>query len=155
MADELKPLESEEDVDGILMLALRKQGSAEDDLRGRLILSAEEMGISASELAAAERDYVKQKAERAEFHEFRRRQVGDFREHFFTYIIVNTFLVAVDFLGNRQISWAMWPILGWGIGLAFHAWGSLNSSSDSFLQEFERFRSKSLVRKGAPRDGDA
>lgn len=146
MADESSPLKSDEDVDGILMLALRRQGREENDLRGRLRAAAEEIGISESELAEAEIEYAKTKHDKADFHEFRRRQVRDFREHFFTYLLVNTFLVSIDFISDQKIEWAMWPILGWGIGLAFHAWGSLNSGSDSFLEEFENYKRKALLK---------
>lgn len=155
MAEDLRPLSCDEDVDGILMVALKKQGRSEDDLRQRLKMTADEMGISEAELAEAEREYARHKEERSDFLEFRRRQIRDFREHLFTYLLVNAFLVVIDFWSDRQIEWAMWPIIGWGIGIGFHAWGALNPTSDSFLQEFDKFRRKSLSRMSTDRETES
>jgi hypothetical protein len=140
MADRTDALMTEEDVDEVLKLALRKQGREDHDLRARLVEAAEELGISPEELAAAEQEYALGKEERREFHEFKQRQVREFREHFFAYIIINTLLVAINWITAGTVNWAIWPILGWGIGLAFHAWGSLNTGSESFQEEFSNFR---------------
>ncbi len=142
MADRLDALMTEEDVDEVLKLALRRQGRADEDLRSRLVAAAEELGISPEELVLAEEEYALSKEERKEFHEFKQRQVREFREHFFAYIIINTLLVAINWITSGTVNWAIWPILGWGIGLAFHAWGSLNSGSESFQEEFSNFRRK-------------
>ena len=146
MADHLDALTTEEDVDEILKLALRRQGRCDEDLRNRLLAAAEELGISPDELQSAEEEYVKTKEEKTEFLEFHKRQVREFREHFFAYIIINTMLVVINFMTSQTVNWAIWPILGWGIGLAFHAWGSLNTGSDSFQEEFANFRRKRLRR---------
>ncbi len=140
MADRTDALITEEDVDEVLKLALRKQGRADQDLRARLVEAAEELGISPAELLQAEEEYALCKEERKEFHEFKQRQVREFREHFFAYIIINSLLVAINWITAGTVNWAIWPILGWGIGLAFHAWGSLNSGSESFQEEFSNFR---------------
>jgi hypothetical protein len=142
MADRLDALTSEEDVDEVLKLALRKQGHGDQDLRSRLTAAAEELGITPEDLALAEEEYAQTKEEKKEFLEFKRRQVREFREHFFAYIIVNTLLVAINWITVGTVNWAIWPILGWGVGLAFHAWGSLNSGSESFQEEFANFRRK-------------
>jgi hypothetical protein len=147
MADPMDALLSEEDVDEVLKLALRKQGHADPDLRSRLAAAAEELGITPDELALAEQEYAQTKEEKKEFVEFKRRQVREFREHFFAYIIINTLLVAINWITAGTVNWAIWPILGWGVGLAFHAWGSLNSGSESFQEEFANFRRKRRNKK--------
>jgi hypothetical protein len=40
--------------------------------------------------------------------------------HIFIYILVNLFLVFVDWFTDGSLNWAYWPILGWGIGLILH-----------------------------------
>lgn len=42
--------------------------------------------------------------------------------HLFVYMAVNAFLIAVNLSKSPDSIWAIWPILGWGIGLAAHAW---------------------------------
>ncbi len=139
----MESLTSDEDVDEVLKIALRNQGRCDPELRERLLATAAELGISERELAEAEEEHARRKSERTEFIEFKQRQVREFREHFFVYIVINTLLVGINFVTVGTVSWAIWPILGWGIGLAFHAWGSLNTGSESFQEEFASWRRKS------------
>ena len=44
-----------------------------------------------------------------------------FISHLAAYIIVNAFLFFIDYRTDRVIDWAYWPLIGWGIGLLFHA----------------------------------
>jgi len=57
----------------------------------------------------------------------------EFYEHLVSYLIVNTMLVAVWLiLGLTTGAWFPWPlfpIAGWGIGLAFHAWSAFGPTS--------------------------
>lgn len=49
----------------------------------------------------------------------------EFRQHATAYVVVNIVLVVIWALtSNGGYFWPIWPILGWGIGLAFHAWGT-------------------------------
>lgn len=41
--------------------------------------------------------------------------------HLGTYVIVISALFAIDLLTGSGIQWAYWPALGWGIGIAIHA----------------------------------
>lgn len=50
-------LQSEEDVEAILHLALKRKGSTERDLRERLLQSADELGLTPEEIDEAERLY--------------------------------------------------------------------------------------------------
>lgn len=44
-----------------------------------------------------------------------------FRRHLFAYVIVNAGLVAINLITSPGYYWFVWPMLGWGIGLAAHA----------------------------------
>ena len=47
----------------------------------------------------------------------------DFWSHVLAYIIVNAFLIGIwAWTANGTYFWPFWPLAGWGIGLAFHAW---------------------------------
>ena len=142
MDEKQAKLTSDEDVDEILKLALRQQGHGDSNLRQRLSASAEELGISEDALQRAEEAYLEQKDAEREFVEFRRRQRREFRDHLFMYLTVNAFLVGMNFYRDGEIGWAVWPILGWGIGVACHAWQALNSQSEPFQEEFEKFKQK-------------
>ena len=46
----------------------------------------------------------------------------DFRNHALVYCAVNTLLVVIWAVSGAGYFWPIWPIAGWGIALALHAW---------------------------------
>ena len=48
--------------------------------------------------------------------------LGDegFFYHFWSYVIVNVILIAVNLIFTPDKLWFYWPLLGWGIGLLAH-----------------------------------
>ncbi len=46
----------------------------------------------------------------------------DFSTHLAVYIIVNAMLVAIWAVSGAGYFWPIWPLLGWGIGVAINAW---------------------------------
>ena len=46
-----------------------------------------------------------------------------FRVHFAVYLAVNALLVAIWAITSAGYFWPIWPMLGWGIGVAAHAAG--------------------------------
>ncbi len=45
----------------------------------------------------------------------------EFRVHFAVYLAVNALLVLIWAITGAAYFWPVWPILGWGIGIAAHA----------------------------------
>jgi hypothetical protein len=74
----------------------------------------------------------KQKAEQTA-HQNAKLKV-EFRIHLITYIVVNTFLSAINLILSPDYIWVIWPVLGWGIGLLMHAI-NVRSSTNSTLKE--------------------
>jgi fatty acid desaturase len=71
----------------------------------------------------------------------------EFMEHLVSYLIVNTLLVTVwlvlGLTAGFWFPWPVFPIVGWGIGLAFHAWATFGTpsrpiSEESISREMER-----------------
>ena len=58
----------------------------------------------------------------------RLKQKRDFRTHLSVYVVVNALLVAIWALSGAGYFWPVWPILGWGVGMAFHWW-------DTYMQK--------------------
>jgi hypothetical protein len=46
-----------------------------------------------------------------------------FRLHLIIYAVVNALLIVVNLMTTPDKLWFYWPLLGWGIGLAGHAFG--------------------------------
>lgn len=41
--------------------------------------------------------------------------------HASVYVVVNAFLALVQMQTTPQVLWNLWPLAGWGLGLAIHA----------------------------------
>jgi hypothetical protein len=57
----------------------------------------------------------------------RLREQADFRSHLVVYLAVNALLVAIWWFTGAPFFWPVFPIFGWGIGLAVHAWAAFGS----------------------------
>jgi hypothetical protein len=65
----------------------------------------------------------------------------DFRTHVFMYIVVNAMLVGIWAVTGGGFFWPIFPILGWGIGIAGNAWdvyGRKPFTEDEIRREQER-----------------
>jgi hypothetical protein len=78
----------------------------------------------------------------------RLRKKRDFGTHIVVYVIVNAMLVAIWAITGAGFFWPIFPILGWGIGVAANAWdvyGRKPITEDEVQRETERLRSERPV----------
>jgi hypothetical protein len=64
-----------------------------------------------------------------------------FRVHAAIYAIVNLLLVAIWAFSGHSYFWPIWPIIGWGVGLAIHGWMTFFQkpiSEDEIRREMEK-----------------
>jgi uncharacterized membrane protein len=47
---------------------------------------------------------------------------SEFKAHLLAYVLVNAFLIAIWAVTGAGYFWPVFPIFGWGIGVAFNAW---------------------------------
>jgi hypothetical protein len=50
-------------------------------------------------------------------------EIKGFYSHLIAYVAVNVVLVIINLVTGPGYLWFVWPLLGWGIGLFFHAMG--------------------------------
>jgi 2TM domain len=65
----------------------------------------------------------------------------DFRSHVFIYVTVNAMLVVIWAITGADFFWPIFPILGWGVGVAANAWdvyGRRPIGEDEIQRETER-----------------
>jgi 2TM domain len=66
--------------------------------------------------------------------------------HAGVYLLVNLGLVAINLATSPHHLWFFWPALGWGLGLAAHAWAVLTALSGDHERavqaEMERLRAR-------------
>jgi hypothetical protein len=70
---------------------------------------------------------------------------ASFKSHLFTYMVVNGGLWLLWYFGNgyerNGFPWPVFPMVGWGIGLAFHYVGAyVFPKQNSVQQEFEKLK---------------
>jgi hypothetical protein len=73
----------------------------------------------------------------------RLRKKRDFGMHVLIYLLVNGFLVVIWAVTSGDFFWPIFPIAGWGIGLAANAWdvyGRRPISESEIRQEMDRLR---------------
>ena len=51
----------------------------------------------------------------------RAEELKEFYNHLLAYIIINAFLVVINFMTSPGYFWFKWPLIGWGLGLGIHA----------------------------------
>ena len=77
---------------------------------------------------------------------YRLKKKAEFRSHLTSYALVNAALVVIWALtsGPGSYFWPIWPILGWGVGIGFHAWETYGHrseiSEDQIRREMDRLR---------------
>jgi hypothetical protein len=64
--------------------------------------------------------------------------------HALAYLLVNGFLTLIWALNHGGFFWPLFPMFGWGIGLAFNAWDvySPGTTEDRIQAEMERIRGR-------------
>ncbi len=108
----------------ILKNAIKKQGAKGSISHEDLVATARELGIDESDLQSAIEEYLEgilplEEAKR----EWRKQKRRKFYEHLQTYIVINGMFAAICYYSGAD--WYVWSLMGWGVGLAFDAFGSL------------------------------
>ena len=65
----------------------------------------------------------------------------ELRDHALIYVAINTMLIVIWAASGAGYFWPVWPILGWGLGLALHAWsihGQRPFTEDDIREETKR-----------------
>lgn len=121
-------------IDRALRTDLNRQVTHEE-----LVAVAAEVGLSREAVERAAREVqASREIEAARQRVLRARRRGLW-SHVSTYLIVNLFLFAINFLTSPGEWWALFPILGWGLGVVFHMRSALsNEVSDRELAKAQR-----------------
>ncbi|MCL2530672.1 MAG: 2TM domain-containing protein [Oscillospiraceae bacterium] len=73
----------------------------------------------------------------------------EFKIHLAVYLAVNAFLVGIFFVTSRNAFhayfWPMWPMLGWGLGVAIHGavvylGGNSAKEADHVRKEYQKLK---------------
>ncbi|HEX5948420.1 MAG TPA: 2TM domain-containing protein [Actinomycetota bacterium] len=66
----------------------------------------------------------------------------EFGAHLISYVMVNALLIAIWAIAGGGFFWPIFPLMGWGIGIVFHAWDTYSRppTDDQIRREMERLR---------------
>jgi hypothetical protein len=113
---------SNEEMERILQRALEKRAGAMS--HQQLVEVAKELGLSEHDIERA----VVEESERGGYERAKQawlqRQKSKFYEHLASYVGVNAFLFAINWFTSPNHLWFIYPLCGWGLGLAMDAVGT-------------------------------
>ena len=138
---------SQEDIQQILQLAIANHQTDEELTRQQLWEIASELDINNATIVAAERDWLAQKAinrQRQAFDLYRRQR---FQQKLTKYAIVNTFLVSFNFVVAGTLSWSLYILLFWGLGVALSGWKAYQSQGEEYERAFQRWNFQNEVKQ--------
>jgi hypothetical protein len=134
---------SDEEVSDIIRRALGR-GSHKDTIdHAELMDIAKSSGISPDELRAAIEEEGDESELDAAKEDWLRRHRREFSKHLTSYCIINGFLFFVNLVTGIRSFWVIWPIMGWGVGIAFHYFSTFHVSDE----QVERGARRLLRRK--------
>ncbi len=68
---------------------------------------------------------------------------ASFKRDLFWYLIVMALLLLLNLWKNPEHLWVIWPAIGWGMGLAYHAWKAYGSTAGSLEEdEYRKLKEK-------------
>jgi hypothetical protein len=138
-----------EAVQQILQIALTRQSHSQPFSRSQLEEMALELGIPASELAAAEQQWQQDQGlalERQEFQVLQRRRLT---QTVVKFAIVNSFLLTLDQFTSpgEQLHWSLVVLLVWGMGVTLKAWQTFQPPGPDSDRRFEYWRKRKQLKR--------
>jgi len=135
----------QEDIQQILNLAIARQASDGEFTHEQLVEIATELGISTDTLAEAEQDWLVQQKEGIKRQEFNIVRRSRLQKRAGKYVIVNGFLVGLNFISAGEVSWSLYILLFWGLGLGLNAWNTYQLQGEEYEQAFRRWHRKHQI----------
>lgn len=134
-----------EDAQQILQLAIARREETGEMSRTQLFEVASELGISPADIQAAELEWMAHRGEFQEKNVFNAYRRSKLQQNLVKYGIVNTFLLLLNLAANHELSWSLYILLGWGLGLSLSAWNTYQREGEEYEQAFQKWRLKKQV----------
>lgn len=141
----------QEDIQQILQIAIAHQAHAGEFTHDQLLEIAAELDIPPETLQAAEQEWLTQQGKlqkRQEFNAYRRQQL---QQQVGKFAIVNTFLIVLDAVTTGGLSWSLYVLFFWGLGLGLKAWNLFHTQGEHYERAFQYWYRKTQFRRLADR----
>ena len=110
---------SSDEVDAILGRAIERQHNRGELSHEDLVAAAGEVGVPPEAIESAALEVLAERHQREQLAILRKQEWRAFFSHLVPYLLVNGMLVTLNLL-TTHFPWALFPLLGWGIGLVLH-----------------------------------
>ena len=138
---------SSEDVQQIIQIALARQGEEDELTRTQLWEIADELNIDLQTLQLAENQWLQYKdtsQKRRAFDLYRR---DCFKQKTIKYSIVNGFFITLNLIATGGLSWSLYILLFFGLGLALDGWKTFHSRDEEYERAFQRWSFQNEVKQ--------
>ncbi|MDJ0532001.1 MAG: 2TM domain-containing protein [Xenococcaceae cyanobacterium MO_207.B15] len=136
-----------EDIQQIIQIALARKGEDDELTRQQLWEIASELDIDPKTIQAAEQDWLERKKIDENRHAFDLFRRDRFKQKLIKYVIINSFLLSINFLMTGAITWSVYILLFWGLGVAFQGWNTFQSQGEKYEREFQKWMFRHEVNK--------
>lgn len=144
-----KPTYQSEEVQEILQLALLRRSDGGELSRAQLLEMAEELEIPFEILQAAERDWLDRQAEVSQRQAFERDRWIQLKQQIGQFAIANSFLVLLNLAIDRSLSWSLYVLLLWGMGLSLKLWQTAQTTGDRYERAYSRWQRRRQLQSSA------
>ena len=138
---------SQEEIQEILQLAIARHHTEEELSRQQLWEIAAELEISDSIIQSAERDWLERKALDSQRRSFDLHRRQKFQQKLTKFAIINTFLILFNLIVAGTLSWSLYILLFWGLGVALNGWKAYQSRGEAYEREFQRWNFQNEVKQ--------
>ncbi|NEP00226.1 MAG: 2TM domain-containing protein [Symploca sp. SIO2E9] len=139
----------QEDIQQILNLAIARQVDGGEFSREQLVEMASELGITSDTLLEAEQEWLLQQQEQQQRDQFNIYRRSKLRQSIGKYLITNSFLVVLNFLTAGHLSWSLYILLVWGLGLALQVWNNYQLHGEEYEQAFQKWNRRQQLAQAA------
>ncbi|MFH7026029.1 MAG: 2TM domain-containing protein [Heteroscytonema crispum UTEX LB 1556] len=140
---------TQDDVQQILQLAIARQADDKDKefSYDQLMEIASELEISPESLKLAENDWLAKHGELQQRKAFNAYRLSKFKKRFGNYVIVNGFLVLIDFVGGGTLSWSLYILLFWGLAVVLDVWNTFQIKGEEYEIAFQKWSRKHQIKQ--------
>ena len=138
---------SQEDLQQILNIAIARHHTDEQLSRQQLWEIASELDISNVIIQAAEKDWLEQKLVNRQRHAFNLCRRQNFKQKLTKFAIVNIFLVSLNVIAAGSLSWSLYILLFWGLGIALNGWKAYQTQGEEYERAFQRWSFQNEVKQ--------
>ncbi|NER22461.1 MAG: 2TM domain-containing protein [Symploca sp. SIO1C2] len=135
----------QEDIQQILNLAIARQADQGELSREQLVEIATELGISPENVLQAEQEWIVRQEEQQKRRKFNLYRTLQLKKSFGKFIIINAFLIVINLLSAGQLSWSLYILLLWGMGLGVKVWNNYQLQGEEYEQAFYKWYRKQQI----------